>query len=823
MGNCAFCWLRNVEGNFTAADHVDIESSFRCEVRHSYFHDAFVHGPGTFDECVMLAWRTSACLVEDNIMWRLHTSLILNQGAAGNVIAYNFSTNAYLSGNANFMPEDFTFCHGSHTMFNLMEGNVVCSMTSDSIWGSSSHNTMYRNYVAGSSTYSSPQDVRYGGSTSTPLPAPTGLLTYPQYQGYYAEGIDVTDAARYHNVVGNMVGSPWVAQNADKFYLSVVPASRSMYNNYAYEFNFGYSETGSNDNALANTTAILEGNWDVINNTQMWYGMNPVPLTNSFYLSSKPTYFGTCPWPPIDAANPNAFSPTNLPAACRFFYGADPTTGPANLPPIVVLGVSTNSVITNQPVNFSSAGSYDPEGTSLTFQWNFGDGGNSSLASPSHIYSTNGTFSVQLQVSDGRNITTTNATITVKLAGLNLPPTVSASASTLGGTAPLVVVFSSAGSFDPEGVTLTYTWTFGDGATSTAANPSHTYLAAGTYSAQLKVSDGVNTTPSALLSITATSVATNQPPAAVASATPMSGVAPLSVAFSSSGSYDPEGAALTYSWVFGDGTTSAATNPSHAYQSVGTYAAQLTVSDGTNTTSSIVLTIAVASSVTNSSSGLVAAYGFEEGSGSSLSDASGNGNNGTISGATWTTAGKYGNALLFNGTSALVTINDSTSLHLTTAMTLEAWVNPSAVSIAWRDVVYKGKDNYFLEATTTSGGGVPCGAGTFGTANVWALGTAVLAMNTWTHIATTYDGATLRFYVNGIQVSSLAQTGSIVTSSNPLQIGGDSIFGQYFQGTIDEVRVYNTVLTAAQIQADMNTPVSQLRPAAPTGLHPVGP
>ena len=257
--------------------------------------------------------------------------------------------------------------------------------------------------------------------------------------------------------------------------------------------------------------------------------------------------------------------------------------------------------------------------------------------------------------------------------------------------------------------------------------------------------------------------------------------------------------------------------------SAGTYTLAAWAVYGTSNTISSAPASVTVTSVTNSSSGLVAAYGFEEGTGSSLSDASGAGNNGTISGATWTTAGKYGNALVFNGTSALVTINDSTSLHLTTAMTLEAWVNPSAVSSAWRDVVYKGNDNYFLEASTTTSGGVPCGAGTFGTANVWALGTAVLAMNTWTHIATTYDGATLRFYVNGIQVSSLAQTGSIVTSSNPLQIGGDSIFGQYFQGTIDEVRVYNTVLTAAQIQADMNTPVSQLRPAAPTGLHPVGP
>ena len=50
-----------------------------------------------------------------------------------------------------------------------------------------------------------------------------------------------------------------------------------------------------------------------------------------------------------------------------------------------------------------------------------------------------------------------------------------------------------------------------------------------------------------------------------------------------------------------------------------------------------------------------------------------------------------------------MTINDSASLHLTTGMTLEAWVNPSTVSSTWRDVIYKGNDNYCLEATSTSG------------------------------------------------------------------------------------------------------------------------
>src|SRR5262245_61620695 len=71
---------------------------------------------------------------------------------------------------------------------------------------------------------------------------------------------------------------------------------------------------------------------------------------------------------------------------------------------------------------------------------------------------------------------------------------------------------------------------------------------------------------------------------------------------------------------------------------------------------------------------LVAAYSFNEGAGTRLGDSSGNGNVGTIVNATWTTAGKAGGALSFNGTSARVNVADSASLHLTTGMTLEAWV-----------------------------------------------------------------------------------------------------------------------------------------------------
>src|SRR5262249_51273774 len=131
----------------------------------------------------------------------------------------------------------------------------------------------------------------------------------------------------------------------------------------------------------------------------------------------------------------------------------------------------------------------------------------------------------------------------------------------------------------------------------------------------------------------------------------------------------------------------------------------------------------VATATTQASAAtLVAAYSFDEGSGTSVSDASGNGNNGTISGATWTSSGKYGNALSFNGGS-MVTIPDAPSLHLSSAMTLEAWVNPTATDSAWRDVIYKGNDNYFLEGTSLNGSAPDVG-GTFGGAGADVAGSS---------------------------------------------------------------------------------------------------
>src|SRR4029079_12068213 len=96
----------------------------------------------------------------------------------------------------------------------------------------------------------------------------------------------------------------------------------------------------------------------------------------------------------------------------------------------------------------------------------------------------------------------------IKYVRSNQAPVVNASANPTSGATQLNVTFSSSGSSDPEGQPLPYSWAFGDGATSTAANPSHTYTSPGVYQARLTVSDGVNTSISTPIAISAGDVPT---------------------------------------------------------------------------------------------------------------------------------------------------------------------------------------------------------------------------------------------------------------------------------------------------------------------------
>jgi hypothetical protein len=171
-------------------------------------------------------------------------------------------------------------------------------------------------------------------------------------------------------------------------------------------------------------------------------------------------------------------------------------------------------------------------------------------------------------------------------------------------------------------------------------------------------------------------------------------------------------------------------------------------------------------------------------------DASGNSNAGSITGATWN-PGKYGSCLRFNGTSSIVRIPDANSLDVTNGFTIEAWVYPTA-SGAWRTLVMKQAPSGLAYAMYShNNANRPAGYVRINNADAAVNGSTAVALNTWSHVALTYNGSTMLLYVNGVQRGSSNRSGAAPITTGILTIGGNTFWGEYFAGSIDEVRLYN--------------------------------
>lgn len=185
----------------------------------------------------------------------------------------------------------------------------------------------------------------------------------------------------------------------------------------------------------------------------------------------------------------------------------------------------------------------------------------------------------------------------------------------------------------------------------------------------------------------------------------------------------------------------------------------------------------------------VAAYGLDEGSGATASDAA-------ILGATWT-SGRFGSALAFNGADARVI---APAVSLGPAFTLMAWVySPAPRTYATIVTIGSDRDLYLGDGVVRFWDG----------ATEYAFGLP-LSTDAWHHVALVSDGARLDSYVDGARAGS-AGGAALTGTSGALQIGA-WVLGEggadFFYGTIDEVRVYDRALSQAEIQRDMDAPVS---------------
>ena len=267
----------------------------------------------------------------------------------------------------------------------------------------------------------------------------------------------------------------------------------------------------------------------------------------------------------VDGSGPVTFAARGTSGAWR--------PGSGNLPPVASFTTSCSGFT----CTFNGASSPDPDSSIASYVWDFGDGTAGAGVTATHTYATRGRYSVTLTVSDDRGAT---ASVTMAVE-LNVRPYAYGQVTCDG----VNCNFVGSSSWDPDGTVVAHQWAFGDGATATGPQASHTYSAPGNYLATLTVTDNEGATSTQMMTAFA-----SKPP--IASFNPTCNR--LTCTFDASASFDPDGSIVSYQWAFGDGTYGSGAIVSHTYPSAGTRGVLLIVNDNLGKQASITRYVTVA-------------------------------------------------------------------------------------------------------------------------------------------------------------------------------------------------------------------------------------
>jgi len=248
----------------------------------------------------------------------------------------------------------------------------------------------------------------------------------------------------------------------------------------------------------------------------------------------------------------------------------------SNVAPVAGFSFTPSSPRDIDVIHFSD-GSYDTDGNIVSWKWEFGDGHDSTSQNPTHTYSDDGTYEVNLTVTDDDGASSSF----VNIIGIrNAPPTAEFSYVPSSPNDLDNISFYD-NSIDADGSVVSYSWDFGDGNTSTEKNPSHTYADNGIYTVKLIVTDDDGATDPVLHSV----LITNVPPVADFSYAPENATDVDDIIFTDN-STDADGTIVNWTWDFGDGNTSYERNMTHRYGDNGIYDVTLTVTDNDGVSSS---------------------------------------------------------------------------------------------------------------------------------------------------------------------------------------------------------------------------------------------
>jgi len=274
LRGAANSWYLGVEAIGSYKAMIKVHDAYRNTIRGGKYHEGVPALPATGSQYgtsraygIFMNPAASANLIENNQLYHLVNMFMINGAASGNVMAYNYMTENYAAA-VNWQLCGFSF-HGGHPMMNLFEGNYNDSRiaAADNVWGSSSHNTFFRN-------------------RNTLTPNKSGATW----------NNDLQKNATYFNFVGNVFGTIGVENIFEQENITLT-GLKAIYR-FGYTSDGDGSASGNDPRVLA--TVLRHANWDSYHRSLQLNSSDDSVLPPSLYLTGKPAWWGSSvPWPAV--------------------------------------------------------------------------------------------------------------------------------------------------------------------------------------------------------------------------------------------------------------------------------------------------------------------------------------------------------------------------------------------------------------------------------------------------------------------------------------------------------------------------------------------
>jgi hypothetical protein len=294
LSNAAYSWIKNVESDYQRGESIAIDGSFRCVVRDSYIHSTQDPNPGGGGYGFSFSFYSADNLVENNISWNFNKVMVMRASGGGNVIGYNYMEDGWISYATGFVEVGLNASHMTTPHFELFEGNQSFNFDGDNRWGNSVYITVFRNHLTGKRRSIAPLQLTDQGN---------------------ARAIGLMKGHQWYNFIGNVLGTanqnPW--PNTSYAYETTYPWADDPVGMWRLGYN--NDDWSAPEDTRVRNTMVREGNFDYATNQVHWSG-SAQQLPPSLYLSSKPAFFGSNPWPWVDPTGTTKIA--TLPARARF-------------------------------------------------------------------------------------------------------------------------------------------------------------------------------------------------------------------------------------------------------------------------------------------------------------------------------------------------------------------------------------------------------------------------------------------------------------------------------------------------------------------------